>query len=335
MIKNYRVGIVGAGLIGNKRASALEAAGGARLVAVAEIDRERAKKFAAEHRCEVVKSWRELVRRPDVDIVIVAVPNKFAKPIVTGALARGKQVLCEKPFGRNFKEASAMLAEAKKWKRLVKVGFNHRFHPAIFEAKKLFDSGFIGRVLFIRAKYGHGGRLGMEKEWRFQKQISGGGELLDQGVHLIDLARWFAGDFKEVLGIADTKFWPTKLDDNAFTLLRKGSVTAMLHVSTTNWKNTFAFEVFGEKGFLIVDGLGRSYGQETLTIGKRKPEFGVPDVETKTYTEDTSWTEEWKNFLSALRGKAKLIGDAHDGAEANRYVEAVYESTRRKRFVKL
>jgi len=334
--ETYRVAIVGAGLIGGKRATALQAVGGSTLVAVADVDRARAEEFGKKFGCAAYTDWREVVGRDDVDVVTIAVPNKFTLPIALAALGGGKHILSEKPFGRNREEAEAMLVAAREKKRLVKVGFNHRFHPAIFKAKELLDRDTIGKVLFIRAKYGHGGRLGMEKEWRFQKEVSGGGELLDQGVHLIDLCRWFAGDFEEVFGIADTKFWPTDLDDNAFALLRKGTVTASIHVSTTNWKNTFVFEVFGERGFLTVDGLGRSYGEETLTVGRRKPEFGVPDIEVLKFPpEDVSWVEEWKNFLAGLKGEGALIGDGADGAAVNRYVEAIYASSAQNAVVSL
>jgi predicted dehydrogenase len=215
------------------------------------------------------------------------------------------------------------------------VGFNHRFHPAIFTAKKLFERGRIGKILFIRARYGHGGRLGMEKEWRFQKDISGGGELLDQGVHLIDLSRWFAGEFKEVYGITDSKFWNTELEDNAFAILRNEKTTVLFHVSATNWKNIFSFEIFGDRGFLIIEGLGRSYGEETLTIGKRRPKFGVPEIEVIKFPEDPSWKNEWENFLGALTKRRKLLGDGRDGLMANLIVGAIYKSSKTRKVVKL
>ena len=335
MSEKLRVGIVGAGLIGGKRAEALEGAGGASLVVVSDIDKKKALEFSRDHHCEVFESWENLVASKDIDIIIIAVPNKFLLPIAIKALENGKHILAEKPFGRTAEESKAMLQAAEKNRCLIKVGFNHRFHPAIFKAKEFFDQGIIGKLLFIRARYGHGGRLGMEKEWRFNKDISGGGELLDQGVHLIDLCRWFAGEFDEVYGIAETKFWNTDLEDNAFVILRNKDVTASFHVSTTNWKNIFSFEAFGDKGFLIVQGLGKSYGPETLTIGKRKPEFGVPDIETLEFTKDSSWEDEWKNFLGAISGREKIIGDAKDGLAANEIVEAIYESSKSKKVMNL
>ena len=170
--KILKVGIVGAGLIGRKRAGVIAAERGSKLIAVADVKEVLAKKLAMEYRAEHMTDWKKLVSRPDIDVVIVAVPNAFAMPIVLGALTRGKHVLCEKPFGITAKQSETMLKAAKKAKRLVKVGFNHRFHHGIWKAHELFRQGAIGKILFIRARYGHGGRLGMEKEWRFNKKIS-------------------------------------------------------------------------------------------------------------------------------------------------------------------
>ncbi len=268
-------------------------------------------------------------------MVIISVPNKFLAPIAVEALRNGKHLLCEKPLGRNVAEARKIIAAAVKYKGLVKVGFNHRFHAAIIKAKEIFDRGEIGRIMFIRGRYGQGGRKGMEREWRFNKDISGGGELLDQGVHLIDLCRFFAGEFNEVFGTVETKFWKAKVEDNAFMILKNKTVTASLHVSATQWKNLFSFEIFGDKGFLTVDGKGGSYGKEKLVFGRRKPEFGVPKIKTFEFARDTSWEGEWKNFLNVLNKKEKMIGTPKDGLRANQIVETVYSSSKSKQSVKL
>ncbi len=333
--KQLNIGIVGAGLIGGKRAEAIVRTKKGKLVAVADPDVKRGEALAGKYGVEFISDWKWLVSQKDIDAVIVAVPNAFAAPIVLGALRNGKHVLVEKPFGINTKESAVMLAAAKKAKRLVKVGFNHRFHASIMKAREIFERGGIGRVLFIRSRYGHGGRKGMEKEWRFDKKISGGGELLDQGVHIIDLARWFAGEFNEVYGVAETKFWKTKLDDNAFAILRNDKTTVSFHVSTTNWKNIFSFEIFGDWGFLQIDGKGGSYGEEILTYGKRRPEFGVPDIHIfKFNAKEVSWEREWKNFVSAVEGKGKILGDGADGLAANKLASAIYRSSKTKKVVR-
>lgn len=335
MGKSIRIGIVGAGLIGTKRADAIRNTERGTLVAFADVDRARAKALGEKYGVESAGEWKKFVTRKDLDAIVVAVPNVFAAPIVLAALKAGKHVLCEKPFGVTVGESKAMLAAAKKKRRVMKVGFNHRFHEGVAKAHEMAESGAIGKILFIRARYGHGGRKGMEKEWRFDKKISGGGELLDQGVHVVDLARWFAGEFKEVYGLAQTKFWKTKVDDNAFALMTNDRVTASFHVSATNWKNIFSFEVFGEKGYLQIEGKKGSYGEEVLIYGKADLGFAPALTVFKFGPRDVSWEREWENFLNAIAGKEKVNGGALDGLRANEIIEALYRSSRSGRRVKL
>jgi predicted dehydrogenase len=325
------IAIIGAGLIGGKRAEAIASAKKGKLAVVADPDFERAKTLAQKYGVEAVRDWKEAISRDDIQAVIVAVPNAFAAPIVIAALQNGKHVLCEKPFGVNAEESRAMVTAAKQAGRIVKVGFNHRFHASVQKAHEIFKGGGIGKLLFIRARYGHGGRKGMEKEWRFDKKISGGGELLDQGVHIIDLARWFAGDFDAAYGLAQTKFWKTKVDDNAFALLRNKHATASFHVSTTQWKNLFSFEIFGDQGFLQIEGKGGSYGPETLVWAKKNV-GAAPDVTAFTFDGgDKSWELEWKNFYAAMAGKKTMNADGVDGVRANQIVEAIYKASREER----
>lgn len=334
-MKKINIGIVGAGNIGSKRAEVLKKFKNCHLVAVSEVDPKRASEFAKTYQCEIVSKWRDLINRPDLHVVIVSVPNAFTAPVVIAALKSGKHVLSEKPFGKNSKESLAIIKAARKNKRLVKVGFNHRFHAAVGKAKEIFDRGEIGKIMFIRSRYGYGGRLGMQNEWRFNKKISGGGELLDQGVHIIDLCRYFAGEFKEVFGSVSSKFWSPGVDDNAFAIMKNEKVTASFHVSATQWKNLFSFEIYGDKGFLDIEGKGGSYGRETLIFGKRKKEFGIPILKNFEFSEDISWEKEWQNFLGALENKNKINGDMNDGYFANYIAEAIYKSSKLNKIVRI
>jgi predicted dehydrogenase len=238
--------------------------------------------------------------------------------------------LCEKPLGRNSAEAQRIVNAAQKNTVLLKTGFNHIFHPALWKAKELVDSGGIGSLLSIRARYGHGSRPGMEKEWRSSKKLCGGGELLDQGVHVIDLIRWFTGEIEQVYSKVETKFWNIEVEDNAFALMTcKKNVTAMFHVSWTNWRNIFSFELFGSNGYLAVNGIGGSYGLETLEWGKRKQEGGRPDIEVYEFSSsDKSWETEWNEFRTAIKEKREPLKNGIDGLRANQVVEAMYQSQR-------
>jgi len=214
-----------------------------------------------------------------VDVVVVSTSTRFLPVVAQKALAAGKHVLCEKPFGRRVDEVLPAVEEAARRKLCLKVGYNHRYHPAIAKAHVLLEEGAIGDILFLRCLYGHGGRPGYEREWRVDPELSGGGQLLDQGVHALDLFRWFLGEFEEVTGTVSTAFWPiAPTEDNVFATMRApcGAV-AHLHASWTYWKNTFAFDVFGQKGYLRVSGLGGSYGLERLCWGFRKKPGDVPE----------------------------------------------------------
>jgi len=192
------VGIVGCGLLGQKRAKSLA---GARLVACADTELSRAEQVARNfHGCEAVADWRALIHRNDVEMLVVATPHNVLAEITAKAVEAGKHVLVEKPAARHVSELESVVSAVTKAHVLVRVGFNHRYHRAFREAYKIIASGAVGPLMFLRARYGHGGRIGYEREWRAQPQISGGGELIDQGMHLIDLARWFLGDFVEVGG---------------------------------------------------------------------------------------------------------------------------------------
>jgi predicted dehydrogenase len=361
-----KVGIIGCGLIGNKRAQVLATDTDCRLCTAADPDMACAEALWAEFCGDgqgdrgsgdnkegredpawptVCADWRETLAREKPDAVIIATPNKFSAIITTEAAALGMHVLCEKPLGRNISESKEMAAAAQRHHVVLKTGFNHRHHPAIHKAHELAASGAIGPVYFIRCVYGHGGRPGYEKEWRASRDVCGGGEMLDQGVHVVDLFRWFLGEFDEAYGIVPTFYWNMEVEDNAFALFRtaKGQV-AQMHTSWTQWKNRFNFEIYGEAGYLIVNGLGGSYGTETLTIGRRpinrdiSPIYlgGVPEEETIVFDgPDLSWELEWKEFKAAIREKREPLGSGRDGLEANRMIAAVYLSARENRPVKL
>jgi len=293
------VGIIGCGLIGAKRAAAL---GTARLVACADLDAARATDLARRVPGAVAEPVDRLLTRADVDVVIVATTNESLAKVSVAALEAGKHVLVEKPAARTVAELDGIAQAAARAKRLVHVGFNHRYHPALQKARELVDAGSLGPMMFIRGRYGHGGRVGYDREWRADPARSGGGELIDQGVHLIDLSRWFLGDFVTVDGIAATFFWDMPVDDNAFLTLRSaGGQVAFLHVSCTEWKNLFSMEIYGRTGKIAIDGLGGSYGVERLTFYRMLPEMGPPETTAWEYPRgDGSWAIEWAEFLQDI-----------------------------------
>jgi predicted dehydrogenase len=319
-----RCGIIGAGLIGQKRAANLP---GARLVAVNDQSRARAEALAFTYGAAVYDDWHDLIKSPEIDIVLVCVTHDALASIAAAALRAGKAVLVEKPAGRNPSELRRLIAIEKKTRGFLRVGFNHRFHPAFLKLKALMAKEDWGPLLYIRARYGHGGRLGYENEWRADPAKSGGGELMDQGVHLIDLSRWLGGEFNLSWGKTKTYFWRMPVEDNGFLFLESPDHkrSAFLHASCTEWKNIFDFEVFFKRAKTQVRGLGRSYGEEELTVYRMKPEMGPPDVETFRFPgEDTSWSAEFTAFLrERLRGSTP-IARSSDALKAVTLVHQAY-----------
>jgi len=318
-----RLTIIGCGLIGSKRAATAAAH---RIVAVCDPNAERRERLAHQASARAVADWREAIGI-DADAVVIATPHDQLAKIALAAVKTGRHVLVEKPAGRRPAEVAPLVTAARTHRRIVKVGFNHRFHPAIARAKALADEGRIGPLLFIRGRYGHGGRIGYEKEWRFDPDISGGGELIDQGSHLIDLSRWFLGDLTLAYSSVPNYFWPARVEDNCFLALEgEQKRMAWLHASWTEWKNLFVFEIMGRDGKLTIEGLGGSYGTERLTLHRMLPEMGPPETTIWEYPfPDRSFANEFENFVAAVEGRAQAIGDIGDAHANLTIIESVYD----------
>jgi predicted dehydrogenase len=317
-----RFGIIGCGLIGQKRA---DAAKGHRIVAVADTDAGRAEALGARTGAAVSTHWQAVIDAAP-DIVIVAVTHNLLASIALAAVNAGCHVLIEKPGGRTATELATVADAARRARVQVKIGFNHRFHPSFLKARELVDAGVAGEMMYIRGRYGHGGRIGYEREWRMRRLVSGGGELIDQGAHLIDLSRWFLGDFTAVDGWTPTYYWPIEVDDNCFMALRtaRGQM-AWLHATWTEWKNTFSFEICGRDAKLQIEGLGGSYGTERLTLYRMLPELGPPETTTWEFPfPDRSWEREIAEFVQAIEQDRSPIGNIDDGLAMLRIVDRIY-----------
>jgi predicted dehydrogenase len=327
-MNGLRVAIVGCGAIGARRAQALRPSD--RLVACHDVSPQAMRTLAARHGCRACATLSELLeQRPQV-VVVAAVHDRLAE-LAEQALAAGAHVLVEKPAGVCGAQVDRLIECQEASGRLVKVGFNHRFHAGIARAVQEVHSGRHGELMHLRARYGHGGRCGYEREWRCEPARSGGGELVDQGMHLLDLSNWLAGPLPLHAALLRTQFWNAPVEDNAALILGEPSSRtapwAMLHVSWTEWKNLFSIEVFCRHAKLQVDGLGRSYGPQRLRIYRMRPELGPPDVEDVAYPdEDRSWRAEWEHFAAALAdGDASALrGDLHDARAAWTQIEAAY-----------
>jgi predicted dehydrogenase len=322
--------IVGCGLIGRKRLAGLPA--GSKLVVACDTNLSRAEELVKLAQTgHAVSDFNIAVTDSQVDAVIVATINSALAEVVVAAIRANKHVIVEKPAGISVSQIDGLIRCAKMRGVCVRVGFNHRYHPAFQKAREIFASGVMGELMFIRARYGHGGRIGYDKEWRADPKLSGGGELIDQGIHLIDLAGWFLGEFKKVDGHAATYFWKMPVDDNAFLSLRTAkNQTAWLHVSCTEWKNLFSFEIYGRHTKLAIEGLGGSYGIEKLFHYQMKPEMGIPD--TKIYEfpgADESWKIEMTKFEEDVQLKRSPDAGLTEAKTAMVVVEKIYGQSKK------
>lgn len=319
-----RVAIIGCGLIGDKRSRALP---GAAVTVCCDVNLARAEALAAK--CpgsRATANWEEAATAGDVDIVIVATIHSEPARISECAARAGKHVLVEKPAGRRAAELDPVIAAAESTGVRVRVGFNHRYHPAMLKAREIVDSGVAGPLIIVRGRYGHGGRP-KDTDWRAVAELSGGGEAIDQGMHLIDLARWFLGDFSGVQGAVPTCFWNMEVEDNAFFLLKtEQGQFAQLHATWTEWKNMFSLEIYGCVGKIDIAGLGGSYGEEKLTYyqmveGQIKPDMTVFEFEK----EDRSWHREFEEFVRDIDEARDPNPGLRDAQAALRIVETVYK----------
>jgi predicted dehydrogenase len=320
---------VGCGLIGKKRAASLAQISGAFLKYACDLDSNRASGLAQSSAGCVATDLTTALKDKAIQAVLISTLNGSLVPIAIDAVRAGKHVLIEKPGALNALELKTLLAEAKKTDVKVRISYNHRYHPALQKARELFTQGALGPLMFIRGRYGHGGRIGYDTEWRANPALSGGGELIDQGVHLIDLAHWFMGDFSSIDGHAATYFWKMKVDDNAFLSLRTPTgQTAWLQVSCTEWKNMFSFEIYGRDAKLSIDGLGGSYGQEKLTYYKMLPQMGPPDTTVFDYPQgDESWKLEMMEFIDDIKLNREPSPGLTEGIKTLEVVEAIYKKS--------
>ncbi|HZS55128.1 MAG TPA: Gfo/Idh/MocA family oxidoreductase [Bryobacteraceae bacterium] len=324
-ISATKFAVIGCGLIGTKRAQNIP--GSAVITVCCDANETNANKLAASCPGATTSTdWKCIVGRADVDAVFVCTTHDLLAPVAEAAALHGKHVLIEKPGARRANELDPVFEASKRTGAVVRVGFNHRYHRAFQRAREIYQSGMLSDLLFVRGRYGHGGRIGYDQEWRALPAISGGGEAIDQGIHLIDLARWFLGDLNFVGGRAPTYFWNMPVEDNAFLLLESESrQVAFLHASWTEWKNLFSFEICGRMGKLEISGLGGSYGAEKLLYYQMLPEMGPPETTIYEYPMgDNSWQVEIAEFIDDIELRRTPEPGLREAQAALRIVEQLY-----------
>ena len=324
-----KTAIIGYGKMGKIREACIRSRSDMEIIALCDVIPPVEKTLAPFY-----SSYQEILTlHPDV--VFVCTANKFLSGIVCDFLKAGTHVFCEKPAGRTKEDAYAMLEAAKAYPKMkLKFGFNHRYHQSVLDAQSIIDKGRFGDILWMRGVYGKGGGPEYDKNWRNQKEISGGGILIDQGIHMIDLFSLFCGDFIDVQAIIQRQYWDIEVEDNAFVMLRNSRrQVAMFHSSATQWKYKFLLEIYLQKGYITIDGIlssTRNYGTESLKIARcRYNSDGYPlpnPEETMTYyEEDNSWKLELEEFVDCIRNDHPVrVGTCEQACATMELIEKIY-----------
>jgi len=320
MNKLLKCGIVGYGYMGKIRRNVIERNSRLKLIGICDTSARVRKEIKG---CQVFNSYKKLLQEV-IDLVFVCTPNCYSPEICIKSINMNKHVFCEKPPGRNVDDIKNII-NAEKTNNSVKLmfGFNHRFHPGVIRAKAVIDTGRLGKIINMRGIYGKSGGINFPNSWRIKKNISGGGILLDQGIHMMDLFRYFCGDFEFVKCSLSNSFWKLNVEDNAYVILQnKKGQNVFLHSSATMWKHTFKLDITLENGYVIVEGLlskSGSYGKEKIIIGKRQFEdeaaaIGNPTEEITYFDRDLSWDLEVEEFIKCIDQRIPVTSSSSEDA---------------------
>ena len=329
MTNRLKVGIAGYGVVGKRRRNVIDAHPSLEVVVVSDRTREGGGVF--DDGVRYFDDYRKLLEQ-DLDVLFVSLSNDINAAATIGGLERGLHVFCEKPPGRDIADIARVIACEKKHPDLkLKYGFNHRYHDSVRDALEILHSGDLGDVINLRAVYGKSQLITFDQtSWRTQRALAGGGVLLDQGIHIVDLLRLFAGEFTDVHSFVTNNVWNHDVEDNAYALMRtKDGKVAMLHSSASQWRHRFGLEITLTKGALTMAGIlsgSKSYGDETLTIARTTgDDRGDPEEEVRHYDHDQSWADEVAEFVEAVRGDAPIRnGSSEDALNTMKLVYQIY-----------
>lgn len=328
------VGIAGFGKMGRIRANELLKNSETRLVAVFEQGESHTKGYEGVVFCETFEALINM----NLDALFICAYNNALAEYTVAALEKGLHVFCEKPPAKNTTELKKVLDAEQKSKKVLKYGFNHRFHYSVMQAHNLIQTGSMGKMLWMRGIYGKAGSIDYHKNWRNYKKYSGGGILLDQGIHMLDLMQYFGNaDFDVLSSELSTSYWDIEVEDNAFiTLKNKSGVIATLHSSATQWKHKFLLEMCFEEGFITLDGIlsaTRSYAPESMIVGRREFEditfaMGKPAEQITWFENDDSWKFELDEFLGCIYNDLPVIhGKSQDAYKILKLIETIYDKS--------
>jgi len=329
--KNFRIGIAGYGVVGKRRRQFIDAH--PNLEAIAVCDRAFGGDGEMDDGVRHYDRYEKLLAE-DLDALFVCMTNDIAPQVVIAGLEKGLHVFCEKPPGRNLGDISRVIACEQAHPGLkLQYGFNHRYHDSVRDALEIVKSNELGPVINMKGVYGKSKFIsfGQHSDWRINRELAGGGILLDQGIHMVDLMRLFGGEFTDIHSFVSNDYWKHDVEDNAYAMMRSTEgVVAMLHSSATQWRHRFELDITCEKGALILSGIltgSKSYGVETLTIARadQSDDTGDPDEEIRHYENDPSWADEIATFYEAIANDAPITnGSSKEALKTMRLVFQIY-----------
>ncbi|MEE9910702.1 MAG: Gfo/Idh/MocA family oxidoreductase [Deltaproteobacteria bacterium] len=327
MISN--VGIIGYGRMGQIRHQAIDELGCAKVIAISEPS------MGAEFKSIRNLTHEEIINDPRINMIIVCTPNFLNKELTIRSLLAGKHVFCEKPPCFTGKDMEEIIAAEKQSGKKLMYGFNHRHHDSIVRMKEIVNAKTYGNILWMRGRYGKSVTNDFFNNWRAKKELAGGGILMDQGIHMLDLFLYLGGDFDTVKAEVSNLYWKLDVEDNAFVILKdsKTGIVANLHSTMTQWRHLFSLEVFMEKGYMVLNGLitsTMSYGEEILSIAKNRSQAPAAtwkdEVQTQ-YLTNNSWRYEMEHFCNAVKSDTPITcGNSEDALKLMRIIDRIYES---------
>jgi len=327
-----KVGIAGYGVVGKRRRICVERNPHLQLVAV--CDRTLPESGTDSDGIRKYRDYQHLLKEP-LDVLIVCLTNDIAAEVTTAGLERGLHVFCEKPPGRDVTDIARVMAmeRARPGLKLM-YGFNHRYHDSVRDALKIIRSGELGNIIHLRGVYGKSKLITFNQpDWRTKREIAGGGVLLDQGIHMVDLIRLFAGEFHEVHSVISNTHWGFDVEDNAYALMKSTTgAVALLNSSATQWRHRFHLDINLDQGSLILGGIlsgSKSYGSETLTVVRadHDRDNGDPREQLTRYNRDSSWEDEISLFVDCiLENKPITSSSSADALETMKLVYRIYHA---------
>ena len=328
-MSKLKVGIAGYGVVGKRRHQFINEHPGLRVVAV--CDQTFIQNHTNDHGLKCFKTAEELLHC-DLDVLFVCLTNNVAASTTIAGLEKGLHVFCEKPPGMNVEDIRKVIEVEQKYPELkLKYGFNHRYHDSVKEAMRLIQSGELGQIINLRGVYGKSRIVPFSSGWRSKRELAGGGILLDQGIHMVDLMRLFCGEFIEVKSFISNDFWNHDVEDNAYVLMKdKLGRVAMLNSSATQWQHKFSLEISLTQGHLELSGIlsgSKSYGEERIVINRRDEESDEGQMESRTikFLKDNSWRDEIFEFAEAVvRDRPITSGTSNEALETMKLVFKIY-----------